>query len=131
MGPRQSRARRSPLQCWPCCCSAVPGAEGKKLSLDSLIGKEALVAFFYPKVSSAHMLLAVLSLPVIVLNSQAKFWTTSCRRQDVSKFLHTSCLAAHQEGCKTSVVACQKQTRLPCNSHSNTVLLAQDYRRVA
>ena len=31
-------------------CSSVPGSEGKSLSLDSLIGKQALVAFFYPKV---------------------------------------------------------------------------------
>ncbi len=32
-------------------CSSVPGSEGKSLSLDSLIGKQALVAFFYPKVT--------------------------------------------------------------------------------
>lgn len=34
-----------------CLCSSVPGSEGKSLSLDSLIGKQALVAFFYPKVA--------------------------------------------------------------------------------
>jgi hypothetical protein len=32
-------------------CSSVPGSEGRSLSLDSLIGKQALVAFFYPKVT--------------------------------------------------------------------------------
>ena len=32
------------------CCSPVPGSEGKKLALKELIGKQALVAFFYPKV---------------------------------------------------------------------------------
>lgn len=33
--------------------AAVPGSEGKKLSLDSLIGKEALVAFFFPKAGTS------------------------------------------------------------------------------
>lgn len=32
-------------------CRSIPGSEGKSLSLDSLIGKQALVAFFYPKVT--------------------------------------------------------------------------------
>lgn len=32
---------------------SVPGSEGKSLSLDSLIGKQALVAFFYPKAGTS------------------------------------------------------------------------------
>lgn len=32
---------------------SVPGSEGKSLSLDSLIGKQALVAFFFPKAGTS------------------------------------------------------------------------------